>query len=106
MPIEIYDISLRWMTRCLISPLWFSCVVGVFQIALESPSCILALLLFSEVETCLKQSISYLYGIFINVKHEEKNNILSLKFDNVYKYGPYEKWFSFPNKRRNLKFSF
>ncbi|ONH97997.1 hypothetical protein PRUPE_7G222500 [Prunus persica] len=63
-PVAIYDISLRLMTWCLISPLWFSCVVGVFQIALELPWCILVLLLFSEVEICLKQSISYLYGIF------------------------------------------
>lgn len=64
MPIAIYDISLRLMTRCLISPHWFSCVVGVFQIALEPPWCILVLLLFSGVEICLKQSISYLYVIF------------------------------------------
>ncbi|CAL9027806.1 unnamed protein product [Prunus brigantina] len=69
MPIAIYDICLRLMTRCLISrclisPHWFSCVVGVFQIALEPPWCILVLLLFSEVEICLKQSISYTYVIF------------------------------------------
>lgn len=55
MPIAIYDISLRLMTRCLISPHWFSCVVGVFQIALEPPWCILVLLLFSEVEICSKR---------------------------------------------------